>query len=182
MEKTAVRLRRATIEDYDFWKGIFEDIDNEILYRNEKAFSPEEITDEYLQVKKELDTERKEIIEFTLPETTEAIFESMINECRDKIYIIEVYNVSNNNKVKPVGYFQLDYVNKQEKNRICSWAMLPKYFKRKREAFELLLAQKELKGKEISIIARNCDCIKYWVVQFGFHEKDDDIIGRMFLG
>ena len=180
MEKTAVRLRRATIEDYGFWKKLFENINNEIMYRNEKAFSPEEITDEYLKEKAEINPETREIIDFCLPDTTEAVFESMITEWKDKIYIIELYK-SSNQKVKSIGYFQVEHVNKSEKNRITSWAMFPKYFTRKHEAFKLLLEQKEMKGKEISTISLECDCFRYWIVQFGFKEKEDDVLGRMYL-
>ena len=93
MGNEAVRLRRATMHDYDFCKILYDDIAYEILCNNRKAFGLPEIKDD-----------NEEIIEFYDPKLTRDWFEKCLTVWRHKIYIIEFVFEEG---VIPIGYFDL---------------------------------------------------------------------------
>ena len=167
MGNEAVRLRRATMHDYDFCKILYDDIAYEILCNNRKAFGLPEIKDD-----------NEEIIEFYDPKLTRDWFEKCLTVWRHKIYIIEFVFEEG---VIPIGYFDLAKTGKGEPNRIRSWTMLPSYFDWKEEALKSLLSQKELVKKKITINVLKNDCEFNWLVEnFGFRE-DKTVLSTLSL-
>ncbi len=167
MEKEAVRLRRATIYDYDFCKILWDNVYYEILYGNNKAFGIPEVKND-----------STEVIEFDDLELTKEWFEKCLTVWRHKIYIIEF---KFGKVVIPIGYFDLAKTGKGEPNRLRSWSMLPSFFDRKEEALRLLLNQKQLANKKITVNVLKNDCEFNWLVEkFGFRE-DDTVLSTLSL-
>ena len=170
MGNEAVRLRRATMYDYDFCKILWDDISCEILYGNNKAFGLPEI--EYDNKDEDL------VLEFDEPQLTKEFFEKSLTVWRHKIYIIEF---TFDKTVIPIGYFHLAKTGKGEPNRLQSWTMLPSYFDKKEEALRLLLSRKELVNKKVTVNIFKTDCEFNWLVEkFGFRE-DETVLSTLSL-
>ena len=167
MGEKAVRLRRATLEDFSFCKEMHDDIINEVLYGNFQAFLELPEIPELIKAEK-----KKEdvIIEFDEPDFTFELFEKQITKFHDKYYIIELVNFDKD-KVKQIGSFRVEYMDRKEPNRINSWGMIPKFFTLKGVALKELLNQKELINKKITIISTE-NWLDNWLAQFGFEKKD----------
>lgn len=163
MGDNAVRLRRATLEDFDFCKRMMDDIYNEVLYCNYYAFLEIPGIAQKIQEEKKKDPVN---IDFYLPEFTREWFEKEITEFKDKYYIIELVNPEDH-EMKDIGFFKVSYMTRKEPNRINYWTMIPDYFELKGEALRLLLAQKELINKKITIVSID-EWLNDWLAQFGF--------------
>lgn len=169
MKGKSVRLRRATIDDYDFCKQLYDDISYEILYGNRKAFGLPEI---------ENDEEDDFEIDFEEPKLTKDWFEKAITIWRHKVYIIEI---KKQRECISIGYFYIAKSGKGESNRIRSWRMLEEYFDWKEETLKCLLKRKELINKKITINILKTDCEFEWLVEkFGFGE-DDSVLSTLSL-
>jgi hypothetical protein len=170
MGKKTVRLRRATIDDFGFCKMLYEDISNEILYGNNKAFGISEAVDDK-------ETEVVEI-EFEAQKLLEDWYKKAITVWKHKIYIIEFVS---QDEIIPIGYFQVAKTGKGEPNRIRSWSMIPDYFDLKEEALKTLLSRKELINKKVTINILDTDCAFNWLIEkFGFKE-DDTVLSSLSL-
>lgn len=167
MEKKTVRLRRATITDFDFCKQLHDDISYEILYENRKAFGLPEIK-----------YDNEDEIEFDPPKLEKDFFEKCITKWRHKVYIIEYINKK---EKTPIGCFNVAKSGKGEPNRIINWLMLNEYFCLKEEALKCLLKRKELTNTKITVNIMDNDCAFDWLVKnFGFRE-DNDVLSTLSL-
>lgn len=167
MKGKSVRLRRATIDDYDFCRMLYDDITYEILYCNRKAFSLPEI--------QENDGEE---IEFEAHMLTMDWFIKCLTVWHHKVYIIELVNEK---KVTRIGCFNIAKTGKGEPNRIRNWLMLEEYFDLKKEAMEALLCQSAMQGRKITVNISENDYAFDWLIEnFGFKE-DNTVLSSLSL-